>query len=260
MNKDRRTVVIAGNWKMNMTPSEAKTLAAELRGNVEKGFCKKNVKVVFCVPFTDIAVVKDAVADTCFKVGAQNVHWAEKGAFTGEISADMLKESGAEYVIIGHSERRQYFGETDETVNMRVKAALAKGLKVIVCVGETETMRDQGITAETVAKQTKIALLGVEKEQLENVVIAYEPVWAIGTGKTATDEQAEEVCACIRGVVKSLYGEDTGDGMTIQYGGSMNAKNAASLLSMPDIDGGLIGGASLKPADFAVIVKAAVEG
>ena len=260
MNKAKRTAVIAGNWKMNMTPAEAKALVAGLLENVEKGFCKKGVKVVFCVPFTDIATVKEATGGTCFKTGAQNVHWAEKGAFTGEISADMLLESGAEYVIIGHSERRQYFGETDETVNMRVKAALAKGLKVILCVGETETMREQGITEETVSKQTKIALLGVEKAQLENIIIAYEPVWAIGTGKTATDEQAEEVCAYIRKVIGSLYGEDAAEAATIQYGGSMNAKNAASLLSMPDIDGGLIGGASLKPADFAVIVKAAAEG
>ncbi len=260
MKKETRTAVIAGNWKMNMTPAEAKTLVEGLKENVEKGFCKKGVRVVLCVPYTDIAAVREATDGTCFKLGAQNVHWAEKGAFTGEISADMLKECGVEYVIIGHSERRQYFGETDETVNQRVKAALAKGLKVILCVGETETMREQGVTEETVSRQTKIALLGVGKEQLENVIIAYEPVWAIGTGKTATDEQAEEVCAYIRKVVGTVYGADAAEKLTVQYGGSMNAKNAASLLSMPDIDGGLIGGASLKPADFAVIVKAAVEG
>ena len=181
----------------------------------------------------------------------------EKGAYTGEISGKMLASCGVGYVIVGHSERRQYFGETDATVNGRAKAGLANGLKVIVCVGETLTEREQGVTFETVARQTKIALLGISAEDMKNIIIAYEPVWAIGTGKTATAEQAEEVCAYIRSVVASLYGAEVAEATTVQYGGSMNAKNAAELLAMENIDGGLIGGASLKPDDFTVIVKAA---
>ena len=253
MNKKLRKVVIAGNWKMNKTPAEAKELAGALKQCAEKASCD----VVVCVPYVDLTTVLEATKGTKIKVGAENCHWENSGAFTGEISAPMLTSMGVEYVIIGHSERRQYFGETDVTVNKRVKAALAAGLKIILCVGETLTHREQGVTAEYVAMQTKIALGGVSAEDMKNIIIAYEPVWAIGTGKTATSAQANEVCAEIRGVLASLYSKDVADKTVIQYGGSMNAKNAAELLAQPDVDGGLIGGASLKPVDFAVIVGAA---
>ncbi len=254
MNKAKRNVVIAGNWKMNMTPAKTTAFINELAPMVAG---MDGCKVVLCVPYVDIAAAVAAAEGTNIEIGAENVHMEAKGAYTGEISGEMLAECGVKYVIVGHSERRQYFGETDVTVNGRLKAGLANGLTVILCVGETLTEREQGITFETVAKQTKIALLGVTAEELKNVVIAYEPVWAIGTGKTATSAQAEEVCADIRGVVASLYGADVAEGVTIQYGGSMNAGNAAELLSMENIDGGLIGGASLKTADFTTIVKAA---
>ena len=254
MNKNLRKAVIAGNWKMNMTPSQAKALLDELCPMVAG---KDGCDIVVCTPFVDLATALEATKGTNVKVGAQNVHFEEKGAFTGEIAANMLTEMGVEYVIIGHSERRQYFGETDGTVNKRVKAALAAGLKVILCVGEMKEEREQGITAELVALQTKIALMGVEAADMANVIIAYEPVWAIGTGLTATDDQAEEVCALIREVLAGLYDKATADVTTIQYGGSMNAGNAAGLLAKENIDGGLIGGASLKPADFTVIVDAA---
>ncbi len=254
MNKAKRNVVIAGNWKMNMTPAKTTAFINELAPMVAG---MDGCKVVLCVPYVDIAAAVAAAEGTNIEIGAENVHMEAKGAYTGEISGEMLAECGVKYVIVGHSERRQYFGETDVTVNGRLKAGLANGLKVILCVGETLTEREQGITFETVAKQTKIALLGITAEELKNVVIAYEPVWAIGTGKTATSAQAEEVCADIRGVVASLYGADVAEGVTIQYGGSMNAGNAAELLSMENIDGGLIGGASLKTADFTTIVKAA---
>lgn len=253
MNKALRPAVIAGNWKMNKTPAEAKTLIEELKPLVANAGCG----VVICVPFVDLQVALDATAGTNIKVGAQNCHFEKSGAFTGEISADMLKDMGVEYVVLGHSERRQYFGETDVTVNKRTLAALEAGLKAIVCVGEKLEDREQGITEELVALQTKIALQGVSKEALKNVIIAYEPVWAIGTGKTATAEQANEVNAAIRATVAKVYGQEAADGLTIQYGGSMNAGNAAQLLAQPDVDGGLIGGASLKAADFAVIVDAA---
>lgn len=253
MNKSLRPAVIAGNWKMNKTPAEAKTLIEELKPLVANAGCG----VVICVPFVDLQVALDATAGTNIKVGAQNCHFEKSGAFTGEISADMLKDMGVEYVVLGHSERRQYFGETDVTVNKRTLAALEAGLKAIVCVGEKLEDREQGITEELVALQTKIALQGVSKEALKNVIIAYEPVWAIGTGKTATAEQANEVNAAIRATVAKVYGQEAADGLTIQYGGSMNAGNAAQLLAQPDVDGGLIGGASLKAADFAVIVDAA---
>ncbi|MFQ8599895.1 MAG: triose-phosphate isomerase [Oscillospiraceae bacterium] len=253
MNKALRPAVIAGNWKMNKTPAEAKTLIEELKPFVANAGCG----VVICVPFVDLQVALDATAGTNIKVGAQNCHFEKSGAFTGEISADMLKDMGVEYVVLGHSERRQYFGETDVTVNKRTLAALEAGLKAIVCVGEKLEDREQGVTEELVALQTKIALQGVSKEALKNVIIAYEPVWAIGTGKTATAEQANEVNAAIRATVAKVYGQEAADGLTIQYGGSMNAGNAAQLLAQPDVDGGLIGGASLKAADFAVIVDAA---
>ena len=254
MNKAKRSAVIAGNWKMNMTPAETTDFMKALAPKVAD---VKEAKVVLCVPFVDIAAAVEATKGTNIEIGAENVHMEEKGAYTGEISGKMLASCGVGYVIVGHSERRQYFGETDATVNGRAKAGLANGLKVIVCVGETLTEREQGVTFETVARQTKITLLGISAEDMKNIIIAYEPVWAIGTGKTATAEQAEEVCAYIRSVVASLYGAEVAEATTVQYGGSMNAKNAAELLAMENIDGGLIGGASLKPDDFTVIVKAA---
>ena len=253
MNKALRKAVIAGNWKMNKTRPEAAALIAELKPLVADAGCE----VVACVPFTNLETVLEAVKGSNIKVGAQNCHFEKSGAFTGEISADMLAEMGVEYVVLGHSERRQYFGETDETVNKRLTAALAAGLKVILCVGEMLADRENGITGELVALQTKIALKGVSKEDLKNVIIAYEPVWAIGTGKTATAEQANEVCEAIRAVIRKLYGARVARSVTIQYGGSMNAKNAHELLAQPDVDGGLIGGASLKPADFVQIINSA---
>ncbi len=253
MNKALRKAVIAGNWKMNKTPDEAKTLIEEIKPLVKDADCD----VVVCVPYVDLQNVIEATKGSNIGVGAENCHFEKSGAFTGEISAPMLTSMGVNYVIIGHSERRTYFGETDVTVNKRTLAALESGLKVIVCVGEYLEQREQGITAELVAMQTKIALGGVSAEQLKNVIIAYEPVWAIGTGLTATPEQANEVCAVIRKAIADLYGADAADATTIQYGGSMNAKNAEELLAQPDVDGGLIGGASLKAPDFAAIVKAA---
>ena len=253
MNKQLRKAVIAGNWKMNKTPAEAKALIGDLKAEVAGADCE----VVICVPYVDLETALRETAGTNIKVGAENCHFEASGAFTGEISAPMLKEMGVEYVIIGHSERRTYFGETDVTVNKRTLAALNEGLTAIVCVGEYLEQREQGVTEELVAMQTKIALLGVTAQQMEKVIIAYEPVWAIGTGKTATSEQANEVCACIRATLAKLYGKEVADKVTIQYGGSMNAKNADELLAQPDVDGGLIGGASLKAPDFGAIVKAA---
>ena len=213
--------------------------------------------VVVCPTAICIPSAVDAAKGSNIAVGAQNVHFKESGAYTGELAANMLTEAGVKYVIIGHSERRQYFGETDETVNLRTKAALAGGLLPIVCVGESLTEREQGIMDDTVRRQTKIAFLGIDADDAKKVVIAYEPVWAIGTGKTATADQADEVCGIIRETIKGLYGAEVADAIRIQYGGSMNAGNAAELLAKPNIDGGLIGGASLKPDDFAVIVAAA---
>ena len=249
-----RRTVIAGNWKMNMTPSQTKAFITELAPKV-KGLDKCDI--VLCVPFVDIATAIEAAAGTNIKIGAENVHFAESGAYTGEISASMLTECGVEYVIVGHSERRQYFGETDETVNLRTKAALAKGLKVILCLGEVKEERLAGITDEVVSMQTKLDLAGISKEDLKNVIIAYEPVWAIGTGLTATPEQADETCGVIRATVAKLYGADAADEITIQYGGSMNENNADELLKKANVDGGLIGGASLKTDKFTAIVKAA---
>lgn len=257
MNKNVRKAVIAGNWKMNKTPAQATALINELAPMVAG---KDGCEIIVCTPFVDLANALEATKGTNIKVGAQNVHFEPNGAYTGEIAANMLTEMGVEYVIIGHSERRQYFGETDETVNKRVKAALAGGLKVILCVGELLAEREQGITAEVVSLQTKIALQGVTEAELANVIIAYEPVWAIGTGKTATADQAEEVCALIRSVLAGLYNEQAAQATTVQYGGSMNAGNAAELLAKENIDGGLIGGASLKAEDFTVIIKAAEKG
>ena len=213
-------------------------------------------EVVICVPYTSIWAAGEAIKGTNIHLGAENVHWAEKGAFTGEISADMLLEQGVEYVIIGHSERRQYFGETDETVNKRVLTALAKGLKPLICVGETPAERAGGKVEEVLVRQTTEALKGVDKDQLDKIVIAYEPVWAIGTGKTATAQDANDTIAIIRNTVARLYCPKCAeDKVRIQYGGSMNPKNAKELMAMPQIDGGLIGGASLKAVDFSQVVK-----
>ena len=253
MNKALRKAVIAGNWKMNKTPSEAKALIEEMKPLVKDAACD----VVLCVPFIDIPAAIEAAKGSNIKIGAENVHFKSSGAYTGEVSAEMLKEAGVEYVVVGHSERRTYFGETDQTVNLRALAALNAGLKAIICVGETLEQRELGYTETLLKFQTKMALTNVTKEQLKNVIIAYEPVWAIGTGKTATAEQADEVNGFIRSVVAGLYGEDAAQALTIQYGGSMNAKNAEELLSKEHVDGGLIGGASLKAEDFSIIVKAA---
>lgn len=253
MNKSLRKAVIAGNWKMNNTPSQTTALINEMKPLVKDADCD----VIICAPFVDLQTALEAAKGSNIMIGAENCHWAESGAFTGEVSAVMLKEMGVPYVIIGHSERRQYFGETDETVNKRVRAALDAGLKVILCVGEVLEQREQGVTFEVVGMQTKIALQGVTAEELKNVIIAYEPVWAIGTGKTATADQADEVNGYIRKVVAELYGKDAADAFVVQYGGSMNAKNAEELLAKENVDGGLIGGASLKAQDFSVIVKAA---
>ena len=250
MSKARKNV-IAGNWKMNNDRKQTKELIEQIKPLTANASCE----VVVCVPFTNLETAVQAIENSNIKVGAQNVHFKESGAYTGEISANMLTELGVEYVIIGHSERRQYFAETDETVNLRVKAALNAGLTVILCVGEMLPDRENGITNELVALQTKIALKDITEQQMEKVVIAYEPVWAIGTGKTATSEQANEVCAVIRGVISDLFNNETANAATIQYGGSMNAQNAEELLAKPDVDGGLIGGASLKSKDFAEIIK-----
>lgn len=238
---------------MNKTPSEAKALVAEMKGKVADAACD----VVVCPTAVCIPGVAEELKGSNIAVGAQNVHFKESGAYTGELSGAMLKEAGVQYVIIGHSERRQYFGETDETVNLRTKAAVSAGLVPIVCVGESLTEREQGIMDGTVRRQTKIAFLDISAEDAKNIVIAYEPVWAIGTGKTATADQADEVCGIIRDTIRGLYGAEAAEAIRIQYGGSMNAGNAAELLAKPNIDGGLIGGASLKAEDFSVIVAAA---
>ena len=246
-----RKPIIAGNWKMNMTPSQAKELVTDLIPLVKDAACD----VVVCPPYVDIALVAELVKGTNIQVGAQNIHWAEKGAFTGEISAAMLKEAGAAYAIIGHSERRQYFGETDETVNSRTKAALAAGIVPIICVGESLEQRENGETDAVVSGQVKADLADIPGEAVAGLVIAYEPIWAIGTGKTATDEQANETIGLIRETIASLYGQAVADQVRIQYGGSMNPKNVKGLMAQPQIDGGLIGGASLKAADFAQVVN-----
>ena len=256
MDKAKRKAIIAGNWKMNKPATEAAQLVDELIPAVQDASCE----VVICTPYTDLVTAVAKTKGTNIHVGAENVHFEASGAFTGEISAAMLVDLGVEYVIVGHSERRQYFAETDQTVNKRTLAALNAGLKAIVCVGESLQQREEGVTEELVRMQTKIALRDVTAEQMANVVIAYEPVWAIGTGKTATADQAQEVCAQIRKVIGELYGDAVAQATTVQYGGSMNAKNCEELLSKQDVDGGLIGGASLKAADFAVIVNAASKG
>ncbi len=253
MDKSLRKPVIAGNWKMNNTPEQTKALIEQMKPLVAGADCE----VILCTPYIDLYAAMEAAEGSNIKIGAENCHWAEKGAFTGEVSAQMLKAAGVPYVIIGHSERRQYFGETDETVRDRVRAALNAGLKVILCVGEVLGERELGITDEIVRKQTKVALSGVSEAELANIIIAYEPVWAIGTGLTATPEQANEVCSVIRSLIAELYSKDAADHFVIQYGGSMNDGNAAELLAQYDVDGGLIGGASLVAEKFAKIVEAA---
>ena len=253
MNKAKRKAVIAGNWKMNKTPSETTEFVKELIPVVKDADCE----VVICVPFVDLQNAIEAAKGSNIHVGAENLHWKERCAYTGEISATMLRELGVEYVVIGHSERRQYFAETDMTVNLKVKAALEAGLKPILCVGEKLEERDSGATDIVLTTQTRYALDGVGAEDARKIVIAYEPVWAIGTGRTATADEADAGNGVIRKTLADLYGDETAQAITIQYGGSMNAKNAAELLSKVNVDGGLIGGASLKSADFGIIVAAA---
>ena len=245
-----RKKIIAGNWKMNMTPSEAVSLIEMLKPLVKND----EVDVVFCVPAIDIIPAMEAAKGTNINIGAENMYFEEKGAYTGEISPNMLTDAGVKYVIIGHSERREYFAETDETVNKKVLKAFEHGLTPIICCGESLTQREQGITIDWIRQQIKIAFLNVTADQAKNAVIAYEPIWAIGTGKTATSDQAVEVCGAIRECIKEIYDEATAEAVRIQYGGSVNAGNAAELFAKPDIDGGLVGGASLKP-DFGKIVN-----
>ena len=243
--------VIAGNWKMNMLPNEAIDFIDKLAPLVKD----TENEVVLCVPYTDLFYSLLTAQGTNIKIGAQNMHFEESGAYTGEVSGKMLKSIGVEYVIIGHSERRQYFNETDETVNKKIKAAFANGLKPIVCVGETLEQREDGKTEEVITKQTELALEGLTDEQVENTIIAYEPIWAIGTGKTATAEDANNSIKAIRNKICQIYGQMVGNGVIIQYGGSVKSTNAKELFEMSDIDGGLVGGASLKPDEFAKIVN-----
>jgi triosephosphate isomerase len=255
MNRQLRMPVIAGNWKMNLGGVQTKALLEALLPLVGGEDCR----VVVCPPFTSLAAAA-MIRDSRVALGAQNCHWEPKGAFTGEISADMLRELDVSYVIVGHSERRQYFGETDRTAGLRLRAALRAGLTPILCVGERLEEREAGLTDRICAGQIEGALKGLPPEDIERVVVAYEPVWAIGTGRTATAQQANETIGVIRGALKSLFGADAAQRIPILYGGSMNAQNAAALLAQPEIDGGLIGGASLKAEDFAAIVAACTEG
>ena len=245
-----RKKIIAGNWKMNMTPSEAVALVNELKPLV----VNDEVDVVFCVPAIDIIPAMEAAKGTNIQIGAENMYFEEKGAYTGEISPNMLNDAGVKYVIIGHSERREYFAETNETVNKKVLKAFEHGITPIICCGESLTQREQGITIDWIRQQIKIAFLNVTADQAKTAVIAYEPIWAIGTGKTATTEQAQEVCADIRKCIGEIYDEATAQAIRIQYGGSVSAASAPELFAQPDIDGGLVGGASLKP-DFGKIVN-----
>ena len=245
-----RKKIIAGNWKMNMTPSEAVALVNELKPLV----VNDEVDVVFCVPAIDIIPAMEAAKGTNIQIGAENMYFEEKGAYTGEISPNMLNDAGVKYVIIGHSERREYFAETNETVNKKVLKAFEHGITPIICCGESLTQREQGITIDWIRQQIKIAFLNVTADQAKTAVIAYEPIWAIGTGKVATTEQAEEVCAAIRACIGEIYDEATAQAFRIQYGGSVSAASAPELFAQPDIDGGLVGGASLKP-DFGKIVN-----
>ena len=250
MNRRYRKTIIAGNWKMNKTPAEAKALIEEMKPLLSK---TKWCEMVLCVPFTDIQAAVKAAKGSKIAIGAENMHFEKSGAFTGEISADMLKELGVKYVIIGHSERREYFAETDETVNKKVLKAFEHGITPIICCGESLTQREQGITIDWIRQQIKIAFLNVPADKAAEAVIAYEPIWAIGTGKVATTEQAQEVCGAIRACIAEIYDEATAEAIRIQYGGSVSAGSAPELFAQPDIDGGLVGGASLKP-DFGKIV------
>ena len=254
MNRRYRKTIIAGNWKMNNTLSQTKAFAEEIKPIMPKG---KWCNVVLCVPAVNIQSAVRLFKDCHIAIGAETCHELDHGAYTGEITAAMIKEAGAKYVIIGHSERRQYYNETDFTVNKKVHAAIEAGLIPIICVGESLEQREMGVTMELIALQVKSALSGVAPEKVRKCVVAYEPIWAIGTGKTATAEQAGEVCTNIRATIRSLYGARVARSVTIQYGGSMNPKNAAELLAQPDIDGGLIGGAALKPEQFVDIINAA---
>ena len=246
-----RRKVIAGNWKMNMLPNETIQFIEDLAPLVKD----TEHEVILCVPYTDLFYALLTAQNTNIKIGAQNMHFAESGAYTGEVSGKMLKSINVEYVIIGHSERRQYFNETDETVNKKVKAAFENGLKPIVCVGETLEQRESGKVEEIITNQTKLALDGLTNEQVENTIIAYEPIWAIGTGKTATKEDANDAVKAIRKKIAEIYGQNVADGVIIQYGGSVKSSNAKELFSMSDIDGALVGGASLKVDEFQKIIK-----
>lgn len=253
MNKKYRKTIIAGNWKMNLVPSEVKPFAEELRTLLPK---TRTCEVVLCVPFTHILPLKRALKDSRILAGAQDVSIHEKGAFTGEVSGDMLSDMGVHYVIVGHSECRQYHNDTDFVVGQKAAAVLAKGMNPIICVGETLEQRERGLTKKHISYQVLAALSYIPEGMLRQCVIAYEPIWAIGTGKTATPEEAQEVCEDIRSVIREARGARVARSVSILYGGSMNPKNAQELLSMPDIDGGLIGGASLKPSDFSKIIDA----
>lgn len=246
-----RRKVIAGNWKMNMLPNETIQFIEDLAPLVKD----TEHEVILCVPYTDLFYALLTAQNTNIKIGAQNMHFAESGAYTGEVSGKMLKSINVEYVIIGHSERRQYFNETDETVNKKVKAAFEYGLKPIVCVGETLEQREAGKVEEIITNQTKLALDGLTNEQVQNTIIAYEPIWAIGTGKTATKEDANDAVKAIRKKIAEIYGQNVADGVIIQYGGSVKSSNAKELFSMSDIDGALVGGASLKVDEFQKIIK-----
>ena len=246
-----RKKVIAGNWKMNMLPNEAINMITELTPLVKD----TSNEVVLCVPYTDLFYSLLTAQNTNIKIGAQNMHWEQNGAFTGEVSAQMLKSIGVEYVRIGHSERRQYFAETDEIVNKKIKAAFANELKPIVCVGETLEQKEAGVTENIITEQTKLALEGLTNEQVKNTIIAYEPIWAIGTGKTATSEDANNSIKSIRNKISEIYGEEVAEQVIIQYGGSVKSSNAKELFEMSDIDGGLVGGASLRAEEFSKIVN-----
>ena len=249
-----RKVIVAGNWKMNKNAAEGRALVEALKNGIAG---LEAAEIVVCPPFTTIGSVVEAAAGSAIGVGAQNIHWEASGAFTGEISADMLKTSGVQYVIIGHSERRQYFGETNETVNKRLKAAIAAGLTPIVCVGELLEEREGNKTEAVLSEQIRVGFADIDAKDAEKIVVAYEPVWAIGTGKTATPEMAQEAHAFIRGELRALFG-NVADAMRIQYGGSMKASNARELVAQPDIDGGLIGGAALKADDFIALIREAL--
>lgn len=254
MNLKYRKTIIAGNWKMNKTLTETRAFAEAIKPNLGR---HKWCEVVLCVPSVNVSGSVKLFKDTRVSIGGESCHYEASGAYTGEVTVEMLKDVGAKYVIIGHSERRQYYNETDFTVNKKVHAALEAGLRPIICVGESLEQRELGVTQELISYQVKVALAGLSDHQVRRAIIAYEPIWAIGTGKTATAQQAGEVCTHIRSIIRKEHGARIARAVTIQYGGSMNAKNAAELLTQPDIDGGLIGGASLKPDDFLTIINAA---